>query len=46
MKKNYGLYVVLIIFICIVFIWLDKVWFEGIMNSNMPDWLKWMFLRS
>lgn len=36
------LFIILIIFAC----YLDKVYFEAIMSSNMPDWLKWMFLTN
>lgn len=36
------LLIILIIFTC----FLDKVYFDAIMSSNIPDWLKWMFLTN
>lgn len=38
----FWLCIIAIIVFCIL---TDKVLFETVMHSNMPDWLKWIILR-
>ena len=45
MKKK-SVIIILFIILIIFCLFLDKVYFEAIMSSNMPDWLKWMFLTN
>ena len=47
MRKNSNelfIAIIMLIFViaCIV---IDKIYFEGIINSDIPNWLKWMILR-
>lgn len=45
MKKK-SVIIILFIILIIFCLFLDKAYFEAIMSSNMPDWLKWMFLTN
>lgn len=45
MKKK-SIIIILFIILIIFTYFLNKVYFEVIMSSNMPDWLKWMLLTN
>lgn len=42
--KRGGL-IILIVIIAVVFFAIDILYFNAVVNSNMPDWLKWMILK-
>ena len=45
MKKK-SIIIILLIILVIFACFLNKVYFDAIMSSNMPDWLKWTFLTN
>lgn len=42
--RNY-VYIIVIVATIAFSIWLDKAIFDGIANSEMPNYLKWILLR-
>lgn len=41
--RNYA-YIIAIVATIVFLIWLDKAVFDGIANSGMPSYLKWILL--
>ena len=44
MKRTFIIVIAIIIFISLGIIF-SRWWFDFIINSDLPDWLKWLFLK-
>lgn len=45
MKKEIIIRVVILLLIIILGIIADKIYFESVMGSSLPNWFKWLLLK-